>query len=120
MNLGIKSIRPFIGSKDFSISAAFYKELGFEETVLFHDMSVFDKESISFYLQNAYVKDWIENTMLFIEVSNVDECYEWLLSLNLSQKYASVKLIPVRREEWGAECFLTDPAGILLHFGQFN
>ncbi|PTS99516.1 glyoxalase, partial [Pedobacter sp. HMWF019] len=35
------SIRPFIGSENFEISRKFYTDLGFEETVLSYDMSVF-------------------------------------------------------------------------------
>lgn len=60
-----KSLRAFIGAKDFEISRNFYKDLGFEEIVLFHNMSLFKKEEFGFYLQDAYVKDWIDNTMLF-------------------------------------------------------
>ena len=37
----IKSIRPFIGAKDFEISRSFYRDLGFEETVLAPNFSVF-------------------------------------------------------------------------------
>ena len=54
-----KSIRPFIGSENFEISRSFYRDLGFEETVLFPNMSVFVSGSLAFYLQDAYVKDWI-------------------------------------------------------------
>ena len=36
-----KSIRPFVGAKDFELSRRFYKDLGFEENVLFHNMSYF-------------------------------------------------------------------------------
>lgn len=59
------SIRPFIGAKDFELSRSFYRDLGFEETILSHNMSVFKTDGLSFYLQDAYVKDWIDNTMIF-------------------------------------------------------
>lgn len=119
MNQNIKSIRPFIGAKNFEISRNFYKDLGFEEIVLEHNLSLFKKQEIGFYLQNAYVKDWIENTMLFIEVENVDQFWEELLSLNLTEKYEGVKLTPIRTMDWGKECFVHDPSGILWHFGEF-
>ena len=115
-----KSIRPFIGSKNFEVSRNFYKDLGFEEVVLFQNMSVFKKDELAFYLQDAYVKDWIENTMLFLEVENVEECYRELKNLNLAAKYENVRLMPIKHEDWGSECFLIDPAGILWHFGEFK
>lgn len=114
------SIRPFIGAKDYELSRSFYRELGFEETVLSADMSVFKVNNIAFYLQQAYVKDWIDNTMMFVEVDDVDRYFNDLLALDLPAKYAGAKLTPVRRESWGSECFLHDPSGILWHFGAFS
>ena len=115
-----KSIRPFIGSKNFEISRSFYRDLGFEETVLAPNLSVFKTNEIAFYLQDAYMKDWIDNTMIFVEVEDAKRYYDELLGLNLSAKYENVKLIPVRELDWGSECFLHDPSGILWHFGTFK
>jgi hypothetical protein len=52
-----KSIRPFIGAKDYELSRSFYRDLGFQENTLSHNLSVFKKDDIAFYLQNAYIKD---------------------------------------------------------------
>ena len=114
------SIRPFIGAENFDLSRNFYRDLGFEETVLSSDMSVFKTGALAFYLQDAYVKDWIDNTMVFVEVGDVDKYWNDLQALNLSIKYESVKLTPIRTYDWGRECFLHDPSGILWHFGQFS
>jgi catechol 2,3-dioxygenase-like lactoylglutathione lyase family enzyme len=114
-----KSIRPFIGSKDFETSRRFYRELGFEEVTLGNNMSVFKTGELAFYLQDAYVQDWIDNTMLFLEVDDAVRYYNELLTLDLTSKYSGVKLTPVRNEDWGRECFLHDPSGILWHFGEF-
>lgn len=119
MSSTIKSIRPFLGAKNYEVSRNFYKDLGFEETVLFHNMCVFTMEGYAFYLQNAYVKDWIDNTMVFVEVADVDAFYQKLESLHLAEKYEGVKLTPTRHNDWGSECFLHDPSGILWHFGAF-
>jgi len=119
MKQNAKSIRPFIGAKDFEISRAFYKDLGFYEVTLGEQMSLFSTDQISFYLQKAYVKDWIDNSMIFIEVGNVNNFYKDLLALDLPAKYKNVRLTPVRNESWGSECFLHDPSGILWHFGAF-
>ncbi|EHQ29649.1 VOC family protein [Mucilaginibacter paludis] len=114
------SIRPFIGAKDFNLSRNFYNDLGFQEIILNANMSLFQKDGLGFYLQDAFVKDWIDNTMVFLEVENVGRYWDMLLSLNLSSKYTGVKLIPIRVEHWGREFFLHDPSGILWHFGEFK
>ncbi len=120
MHQKAKSIRPFIGAKDFVLSSKFYCDLGFQESVISPDMSLFKKDQSGFYLQNAYVKDWIDNTMIFLEVEDVDLYWQELLALDLASKYKGVKLTPIRKYDWGKECFLHDPSGILWHFGQFT
>ncbi|TCC98201.1 VOC family protein [Pedobacter psychroterrae] len=114
------SIRPFIGSKTFERSRNFYNDLGFNETVLDTGLSLFRWGELGFYLQNAYVKEWVDNTMLFIEVENVQEVWDTLISMELNIKYPEVRLVPIRIESWGQECFLHDPSGILWHFGEFS
>lgn len=115
-----KSIRPFIGSENFETSRNFYNDLGFQEVVLAHNMSLFQNDTIGFYLQDAYVKDWIDNTMVFMEVEDVEQFWNNLVALNLTAKYPSAKLIPMKSYDWGKECFLIDPSGILWHFGTFS
>ena len=115
-----KSIRPFIGSENFETSRNFYTDLGFQEVVLANNMSLFQNDTIGFYLQDAYVKDWIDNTMVFMEVEDVEEFWNELVALNLTSKYPSAKLLPIKSYDWGKECFLIDPSGILWHFGTFS
>ncbi len=115
-----KSIRPFIGARDFNLSRQFYRALGFEEKELGPDMSVFKAGAIAFYLQNAYVRDWIDNTMVFVEVKDVEQYWQHLSSLGLSEKFPGARLTPIRHEDWGSECFLHDPSGVLWHFGAFR
>ena len=120
MNHKAKSIRPFIGAKNYEQSRSFYRDLGFKETVISGNMSVFETGSMAFYLQDYYTKEWIENTMIFLEVDDVDRYYKELLALNLPEKYEGVKLTPIRDLDWGKECFLHDPSGVLWHFGEFK
>ncbi|UEG49987.1 glyoxalase [Ferruginibacter lapsinanis] len=115
-----KSIRPFIGSKDFKTSQNFYKDLGFQEIVLEPRLSYFKTGETGFYLQDAYVKDWIDNTMIFLEVEDVDQYWNRLIGLDLTAKYENVKIVPIRKYDWGKECFVHDPSGVLWHIGEFN
>ena len=114
------SIRPFIGAKNFELSRCFYRDLGFQESVLAHNMSYFHTEHVGFYLQDAYVQDWVDNSMVFLEVDDVDRYWNELLALDLTTKYPGVRLTPIRQYDWGSECFLHDPSGILWHFGAFQ
>ena len=114
-----RSIRPFIGAKNFELSRNFYRDLGFQEKVLTHDMSLFKTGELGFYLQDANIRDWIDNTMIFLEVEDVGRFWKELLALNLAAKYKGVQLTPVREYDWGKECFVHDPSGILWHFGEF-
>ena len=114
------SIRPFIGAENFDVSRRFYTDLGFEETIISRDMSVFKIASLAFYLQDAYVKDWIDNTMVFVEVDDVQRYWNELSALNLPAKYGRVKLSPIHHNDWGSEYFLHDPSGVLWHFGVFK
>ncbi|MET0463245.1 MAG: glyoxalase [Chitinophagaceae bacterium] len=120
MQTKANSIRPFIGARDFNISRSFYRDLGFSEVVIDPHLSYFGTQGFGFYLQNAYVKDWVDNTMLFWEVEDVDRQWDELVALDLSSKYENVRLLPVRDDSWGRECFLHDPSGILWHFGEFK
>ena len=119
MNHKATSIRPFIGAKDFETSRRFYRDLQFHESVIDPNRSYVHTEGLGFYLQNAYVKDWIDNTMVFLEVDDVARYWKELAALDLPGKYAGVRLTPIRTFDWGRECFLHDPSGILWHFGEF-
>lgn len=121
MNYSVKSIRPFIGAKDFETSRNFYHDLGFTEIPLPDgNMSYFSVGDFGFYLQRAYVKDWVDNTMLFLEVEHVENHLAEIKKLNLEEKYTSVRISKIQYNDWGNEFFIHDPSGILWHIGEFK
>ncbi len=120
MNSTIKSIRPFIGAKDYKISKAFYRDFGFEEIPISVNMSYFRKEDFGFYLQDYYHKDWIENSMLFLEVSDVSAYHSEVKKRKLKSNFKGVKISEIVKQDWGQEFFMHDPAGVLWHIGAFN
>lgn len=116
-----KSIRSFIGAKDFIKSSTFYKDLGFKEIIISEKMTYFEIDTnLGFYLQNYYLKDWIDNSMLFLEVVDVEKYYSEVKKKKLSEKFKGVRLSEIVYKEWGCEFFLHDPSGVLWHFGKFN
>lgn len=120
MDHKVKSVRPFIGAKNFSQSCEFYRNLNFEEISISHNMTFFKAGAFGFYLQDAYVKDWVDNSMIFLEVEDVEYYLEEIKKLDLFSKYDRVKLSEIVHNPWGKEFFLHDPSGILWHIGSFN
>ena len=116
-----KNIRTFIGAKNYDESRAFYQELGFQEHPISDKMTLFKvNEDLGFYLQKYYVRRWVQNSMIFLEVDDVDQCYQDLEALGVHQRYKYARLTPIKKFEWGRECFLHDPSGVLWHFCQFD
>lgn len=116
-----KSIRSFIGAKNFNVSRSFYKDLGFDEFIVSDTMSYFHiSKEIGFYLQKAYVKDWVNNSMLFLEVEDLQEYLEGIKAKELSKKYPKVRVSEIVENDWGSEFFIHDPSGILWHIGCFK
>lgn len=115
-----KSIRTFIGAKDFEKSRLFYKALDFCELPLSSNMSFFKvNDSLGFYLQKAYIKDWVDNSMIFLEVDNIEDYLMELKSKQFTKKFLKVRLSDIVDRDWGREFFLHDPSGILWHIGCF-
>lgn len=119
-NCAVKSIRPFIGAKNIERSRAFYKDFGFEEVVLAPNLFYFKTAAFGFYLQDAYVKDWVDNTMVFMELEDLEEHLRSIKALDLDKKYAGVRISEIQYKDWGKEYFVHDPSGILWHVGEFT
>ncbi|RXG31411.1 VOC family protein [Leeuwenhoekiella palythoae] len=120
MNYKPKSIRPFIGAKDFEISRAFYRAMGFEEVLLPPKMALFRIGDFGFYLQDYYAKDWVDNTMLFLEVEDLVAHLVQLKALALPDRFPGVRVSDIVHNDWGSEFFVHDPSGILWHIGSFK
>src|ERR671921_201242 len=98
MKHNAKSIRTFIGAKNHEESRAFYRDLGFEEAVISQGFSYFKCcDTLGFYLQDYYVKEWVNNSMIFLEVEDVEQYYDDLQKLDLHNKYENVKLIAIKQ-----------------------
>lgn len=115
-----KGIRPFIGCVDFEDAKRFYKRLGFTENWSGSDLSYFDLNGFGFYLQDAYVQDWVDNSMVFFEVELLEETLDLYKSLDLKGDFPKVKLSEIVHNDWGSVFYLHDPSGVLWHFGRFN
>jgi catechol 2,3-dioxygenase-like lactoylglutathione lyase family enzyme len=121
MDYKAKSIRAFIGAKNYQESREFYRAMGFEEIEIDKDMCLFSvSENLGFYLQDYYVKRWVDNSMLFLEVDDIEKCQKDLLERNLHNKYGNVRFTEIKQFDYGSELFMHDPSGVLWHFCQFK
>jgi hypothetical protein len=119
MKLNLNSIRTFVGAKNYEVSRAFYRDLGFEEIIISATLSLFQVGPLSFYLQDYFNQVWLENSMLFLEVKDVQKEFDMVNALELNKKYPEVKVLPMKKESWGDVFYIIDPAGVLLHVAQF-
>ncbi|MDY7395293.1 glyoxalase [Aureibaculum sp. 2210JD6-5] len=115
-----KSIRAFIGAKNYEISRNSYQDMGFEEFITSPKMLYFRLADFGFYLQDYFVRDWVDNSMLFLEVENLEKHFEGIKNLNLDKKYKNVRISEIVKNDWGNEFFIHDPSGILWHIGEFK
>ena len=84
------NIRPFIPSKDFTISKSFYKALGFKITYEEEKMVILTSGDIGFFLQDYYLKEWAENTMIQLVVNDIEAFYD--IAHGLKEKYKDMKI----------------------------
>jgi hypothetical protein len=121
MDLGtsVSEMRPFLPARDFALSQEFYRVLGFRETWSSDQLAIMQLGRFSFFLQNYFVKEWADNTVIGLQVADADACWAYLQSLNLSERFGGcVRVGPpqtdastrVRRGHF------VDPAGVLWHF----
>lgn len=108
-----KKIRPFIPSIDFETSKSFYMDLGFETTYEEEKMVILTSGDVGFFLQDYYQKEWANNTMIQLFVSNLEAFYD--VANSLKYKYKTMKIKPIFTAHYGKTFHLIGPAGELWH-----
>lgn len=67
------------------------------------------------WLQDFYVKDWAENTVLYVGVEDADAWHRQLESMR--SEFPDLRIEGPVDQDWGHRMVTTwDPAGVLLHF----
>lgn len=118
-NFNVYDIKPFIGSKDFECSKAFYQAIGWKMSFDSPDIAELQLGNYGFYLQRYYERKWCENSMLHITVEDAQAWYERVHTVLAEQKYGAAKVNPPREQSYGSlVTFVWDPVGVLLHFAQ--
>ena len=116
MSDDVHSILPFVPAKDFVVSTAFYKALGFDVNDD-DDVRYCGLGGVGFLLQDFYVKDWADNFMIAM---HVDDAQEWIdRAGTITEQFPGTRTAPPKLEDFGLIVgHIWDPSGVLWHITQ--
>ncbi len=115
----ILAMRPFVPSKDFEQSIAFYQALGFVKTLEDDTIAILKLESFSFILSKFYAQQLAENFMMQILVRNADHWWQRVDADHLVTTFGIPQPRPPAMQPWGMKVgFIVDPAGVLWHVAE--
>ncbi len=112
----VRAMRPMVPTKDFATSRQFYCDLGFAARMLTANLAEMSLGACSFLLQDYYVREWADNFVVHLYVSEVQPWWDRIVAADLANRY-DVKTRAPHRAEWGAMvAHVIDPAGVLWRF----
>lgn len=113
----VSAMRPMVPAKDFDVSKRFYIELGFEPRPLTDRLVEMQLGVFSFILQAHYVREWADNFVVHVTVSDVRLWWDHIVSLDLPARYG-VKMQAPQSQGWALVGGVTDPSGVLWRFAE--
>ena len=116
--LQISEIKAFVPAKDFALSKAFYRALGFTMASDAEGIAYFHFDDVSFLLQDFCPAGFAENFMMHILVKDVHAWHEHVQGTGVAQTF-NVRFTDLVVQPWGMKDFcLDDPSGVLWRIGQ--
>lgn len=114
------ALRPFLPVKDMAVSRRFYEALGFRATHSDDGVCVMKIGGLSLILMNHYVKEWADNQMVQLMVSDVEPWWEQHVDADhLVAAFGVRPPKPPTLQPWGLIVgFLVDPAGVCIHVAE--
>lgn len=115
------SIRVFLPAKDLNVSRRFYEDIGFVKEWGDDSACGMFIDGCGIILQQYYVKEHAENTMMALGVEDLDAWWTHLQSLDLKNRYGIGILKSPEMQPWGIRVlYLGDPAGVLWHIAEYS
>ena len=112
------SLEPFIPSgSNFEGSKQLFQELGFKINWDGGDYVGFERDGCKFILQKYNEKNFAENFMISVSISDADEFWKEMNEKQIEQKFG-VRLANPSQMPYGREVNLIDIAGVCWHFVQ--
>ena len=110
------SLEPFVPSgSDFERSKQLFLELGFKINWDAGDHIGFERDGCKFIFQKYNNKDFAENFMVSVRVSNVEEFWKEVHEKQLPQKFG-IRVGKPAEMPYGKEVNMIDIAGVCWHF----
>jgi hypothetical protein len=113
----VRAMRPMVPAKDFDISKRFYIELGFQPRPLTDRLVEMQLGVFSFILQDYYVREWADNFVVHVTVSDLSLWWNHIVSLDLPTRYG-VRIQAPESQGWAVVAGVTDPCGVLWRFAE--
>ena len=112
------SLQPFVPSgNDFDRSKELFQQLGFSIRWDAGDYVSFEKDDCRFILQRFDNKEFAENFMITVGVTDVDEFRNDVIEKKLPEKFG-IKIGAATVQPYGKEVNIIDIAGVCWHFVQ--
>lgn len=110
------SLEPFVPSgKHFEKARQFFLEIGFSINWEDGDYIGFQKNECRFILQQYDQKDFAENFMLSVKVTDVAAFRNDVIKRQLPEKFG-IKISNIIQQPYGKEVNIIDIAGVCWHF----
>ena len=121
LDLKAIDVRAFIPAKDFEVSKGFYTALGWKLTPISEKLALIELAERRLYLQDYYVKELAENSVIFIAVEDAQAWHDHVSVILKERAYLDARVWPPKEQDWGAlTTFVIDPSGVLIHFAQYT
>lgn len=112
-------VKFFIPARDFEESLRFYMALGFEVNCQSEHVAELEFAEQRFFLQDFYVREFAENFMVQVIVSDANDWYEYVVNVKKGGEFPTIRVDPPKQEAGGSlVTYLWDPCGVLWHFTQ--
>jgi hypothetical protein len=110
------SLEPFIPSgSDLENSKKLFQELGFTISWDAGDYVGFERDGCKFVLQKFDNKEFAENLMLTIKITNADEFWKFVTDKKLQERFG-IRITKPTQQPYGKEVNVIDIAGVCWHF----
>lgn len=114
----IEAMRPMVPARDFEISKQFYVDIGFRPEMLTNRLAEMHLGAYSFMLQDHYVREWADNLVMHMRVTDVNGWWDHIRALDLPSRFAVKSPGAPKQEDWGLVLNVTDPSGVLWRIAE--
>ncbi len=117
----IRTLKPYIGARDFDVSRDFYTALGWTTNFTEGDYAEFELLGGRFYLQRCYQEDWCNNSMMYLQVMDATAWQAHIEKVLGKRKYGVAGTMPPKPDDYAVLVTLMwDSCGVVWHLAQLE